>query len=149
MARAVSFRTESRQAPPPDRRNTATAAIAPEGCSRWRYLCGTKQVPLRVYRVRPPASAGCRLRHQIRKSWTHWNTRIFRLLFHGRQEGEVGELSADPAPSVLLDRSAAENALEIVVAFATAEDETAAAKSDLIKAMDGALDTETCKPAAQ
>src|SRR5437763_3257923 len=33
---------------------------------------------------------------------------------------------ADPAPSVLLDRSAAENALEIVVAFSTAEDETAA-----------------------
>ena len=29
---------------------------------------------------------------------------------------------ADPAPSVLLDRSAAENALEIVVAFSTAED---------------------------
>jgi small conductance mechanosensitive channel len=41
---------------------------------------------------------------------------------------------ADPAPSVLLDRSAAENALEIVVAFSTAEDETAAVKSDLIKA---------------
>ena len=39
---------------------------------------------------------------------------------------------ADPAPSVLLDRSAAENALEIVVAFSTAEDETAAVKSDLL-----------------
>jgi small conductance mechanosensitive channel len=56
---------------------------------------------------------------------------------------------ADPAPSVLLDRSAAKNALEIVVAFATAEDETAAVKSDLIKAMNDALDTETFKPAAQ
>ena len=56
---------------------------------------------------------------------------------------------ADPAPSVLLDRSAAETALEIVVAFATAEDETAAVKSDLIKAMNGAFDTETGKPAAQ
>jgi len=42
---------------------------------------------------------------------------------------------ADPAPSVLLDRSAAENALEIVVAFSTAEDQTAAVKSDLIKAV--------------
>jgi hypothetical protein len=36
---------------------------------------------------------------------------------------------ADPAPSVLLDRSATENAIEIVTAFSTAEDETAAVKS--------------------
>jgi small conductance mechanosensitive channel len=56
---------------------------------------------------------------------------------------------ADPAPSVLLDRSAAENALEIVVAFSTAEDETAAVKSDLIKAVHAALDTEPGKPAAR
>jgi small conductance mechanosensitive channel len=49
---------------------------------------------------------------------------------------------ADPAPSVLLDRSAVENALEIVVAFSTAEDETAAVKSDLIKAVHAALDAE-------
>ncbi len=49
---------------------------------------------------------------------------------------------ADPAPSVLLDRSAAENALEIVVAFATAEDETAVVKSDLIKT----VRTELGKP---
>ena len=47
---------------------------------------------------------------------------------------------ADPAPSVLLDRSAPENALEIVGAFATAEDEAALVKSDLIKAMRGAVD---------
>jgi small conductance mechanosensitive channel len=40
---------------------------------------------------------------------------------------------ADPSPSVLLDRSAAEYALEIVVSFATAEDNIAAVKSDLIK----------------
>jgi small conductance mechanosensitive channel len=54
---------------------------------------------------------------------------------------------ADPAPRVLLDRSAAENALEIVVAFATAEDEIAAVKSDLIKTAYAALDTERGKPA--
>jgi small conductance mechanosensitive channel len=53
---------------------------------------------------------------------------------------------ADPAPSVLLDCSAAENAIEIVVAFST-EDETAAVKSDLIKAVHAALDTEPGKPA--
>jgi small conductance mechanosensitive channel len=56
---------------------------------------------------------------------------------------------ADPAPSVLLDRSAAENALEIVVVFSTAEDETAAVKSDLIKAVHAALNTEPGKPAAR
>jgi small conductance mechanosensitive channel len=48
---------------------------------------------------------------------------------------------ADPAPSILLDRGAPEHALEIVVAFATAEDETAAVKSDLIKAVNGATGT--------
>jgi len=47
---------------------------------------------------------------------------------------------ADPAPSVLLDRSAAENALEIVVAFSTAEDATAVVKSDLIKTVRTELD---------
>ena len=50
---------------------------------------------------------------------------------------------------MLLDRSAAENSLEIVVAFSTAEDETAAVKSDLIKAVHAALDTEPGKPAAR
>jgi small conductance mechanosensitive channel len=56
---------------------------------------------------------------------------------------------ADPAPSVLLDRSAAENALEIVVAFSTVEDAIATVKSDLIKAVHTALDTEPGKPAAR
>lgn len=39
---------------------------------------------------------------------------------------------ADPAPSVLLDRSATDNALEIVVAFATCDDVIAVVKSELI-----------------
>ena len=51
---------------------------------------------------------------------------------------------ADPAPSVLLDCSAADNALEIVVTFATAEYETAAVKSDLIKEVHAALETARC-----
>jgi small conductance mechanosensitive channel len=55
--------------------------------------------------------------------------------------GADPRVRADPAPSVLLDRSAAENALEIVVAFATAEDETAAVKSDLIKEARAVLGT--------
>jgi small conductance mechanosensitive channel len=52
---------------------------------------------------------------------------------------------ADPAPSVLLDRSAAENAIEIVVGFFTAEDEIAAVKSDLIKAVRAAVDNQASR----
>src|SRR5215469_1116601 len=46
---------------------------------------------------------------------------------------------ANPAPKILLDRSASENALEIVVAFSTPKDETADAKSDVIRAIHDAL----------
>jgi small conductance mechanosensitive channel len=46
---------------------------------------------------------------------------------------------SDPAPKVLLDRSKAENGLEIVVAFSTADDEAAEVKTDLIKAIHEAL----------
>jgi len=46
---------------------------------------------------------------------------------------------ANPPPSVLLDRSP-ENALEIVGSFATAEDQAATVKSDLIKAMRNGVD---------
>jgi hypothetical protein len=56
---------------------------------------------------------------------------------------------ADPAPSVLLDRSATENAIEIVAAFSTVEDETAAVKSDLIKVVHAALNPEPGKRAAR
>jgi len=53
---------------------------------------------------------------------------------------------ADPAPSVLLDRSAPEHALEIAVAFSTAEDETALVKSDLIKAVHAEIGETTPVP---
>jgi small conductance mechanosensitive channel len=46
---------------------------------------------------------------------------------------------AEPAAKILLDRSAAENALEIVVTFSTANDEVADVKSDLIRAIHDAL----------
>jgi small conductance mechanosensitive channel len=49
--------------------------------------------------------------------------------------GEHSRVLTDPAPPVLLDRDATDNALEIVVGFATAEDEVAAVKSDLIKSV--------------
>src|SRR6266566_2140412 len=68
-----------------------------------RVYTGLLPLPARGERVgvRPTASAGCRLRHQIRKSPSHWNTRIFRLLFHGRGNAlalaGVPELSDLPA----------------------------------------------------
>jgi small conductance mechanosensitive channel len=47
---------------------------------------------------------------------------------------------ADPAPSVLLDHSADDSAIEIVAVFCTADDEIAIVKSDLIKAVHTAFD---------
>jgi small conductance mechanosensitive channel len=47
---------------------------------------------------------------------------------------------ADPAPSVLLDRSAGADGIEIVVSFSTDDDVAALVKSDLIKAVHAALD---------
>jgi small conductance mechanosensitive channel len=49
------------------------------------------------------------------------------------------QVLAEPPPSVLLDRGPPEQGLEIVVSFATAEGETAAAKSELIKAVSAVL----------
>lgn len=51
----------------------------------------------------------------------------------------------DPAPRVLLDRTTAENALEVVVGYATATDETAVVKSDLIKAAHAIFDAAAAK----
>jgi small-conductance mechanosensitive channel len=55
---------------------------------------------------------------------------------------------ADPAPSVLLDRIAGENALEVVVAFSTEDDVAALVKSDLIKAVHAMLDANPSKQLA-
>jgi small conductance mechanosensitive channel len=46
----------------------------------------------------------------------------------------------DPAPSVLLDHSADDSAIEIVVVFYTADNEIAVVKSDLIKTVHTAFD---------
>jgi len=45
----------------------------------------------------------------------------------------------DPAPSVAADRVAADNALEIVLGFSTADGETAKVRSDLIRSVHAAL----------
>jgi small conductance mechanosensitive channel len=46
----------------------------------------------------------------------------------------------DPAPSVLLDHSADDSTIEVVVVFYTADNEIAIVKSDLIKAVHTAFD---------
>jgi small conductance mechanosensitive channel len=56
---------------------------------------------------------------------------------------------ADPAPRLLLDRTAAAGPLEIVVTFSTAQDEPATVKSDLIKAIHGALTVRPGPAASQ
>jgi small conductance mechanosensitive channel len=61
--------------------------------------------------------------------------------------GAHPRMLADPAPSVLLDHSATENAIEIVGSFSTAEDDIAAVKSDLIKAVHTAFDPKLGKRA--
>ena len=50
-----------------------------------------------------------------------------------------GPVLKDPAPSVMVDRTAADNALEIVLAFSTADGETAKVRSDLIRSVHTAL----------
>jgi len=55
---------------------------------------------------------------------------------------------ADPVPTVLLDRSSAGNALEIVVEFSTDDDVASLVKSDLIKAVHAALDADPDKRVA-
>ena len=55
---------------------------------------------------------------------------------------------ADPAPSVLLDHTADDSTIEIVVVFYTADNEIAVLKSDLIKAVHTAFDAMPEKAAA-
>jgi hypothetical protein len=47
---------------------------------------------------------------------------------------------------VLVDRTAAENALEIVLAFSTADGETPKARSDLIRSVHAALRPPKAQP---
>jgi small conductance mechanosensitive channel len=82
----------------------------------------------------------------------------FRIGEDAQLDGAVAKVKAivesephilkDPAPLVLLDRSAAENALEIVVAFATKEGDAAVAKSNLIKEAHDALNVQPRQDAA-
>ena len=53
----------------------------------------------------------------------------------------------DPAPSIMVDRTTADNALEIVLAFSTADGDTAKVRSDLIRSVHTALLPATEPPA--
>ena len=100
--------------------------------------------PLRNFSIYPAPPHASEVRFRIAGD-TELDPAIERVRNLVRADPRV---LADPVPSVLLDRSAAENALEIVVAFSTADDVAALVKSDLIKAVHGALDTNTGKQLA-
>jgi small conductance mechanosensitive channel len=86
--------------------------------------------PLRNFSAYPAAHAG-EVRFRVAET-----TPLDPVLDGMRQIlDEHPRVLSNPAPTVLLDREATENALEIVVGFATAEDEVAAVKSDLIKSV--------------
>ena len=95
--------------------------------------------PLRNYSIylAPPVTAELRYRISV-------ETPIGTILEKIRAvvEAQPGVLR-EPAPSVLLDRPAAEDAVDVVVGFAATTGETAAVKSELIKAV---LATLTMEP---
>jgi hypothetical protein len=86
--------------------------------------------PLRNYSVYPSPPPAGEVQFRIAED-TDLDWAVSRL--RGLLEADDRVL-ADPAPRVLLDRSAADNALEIAVAFSTAGEPIDAVKSDLIKA---------------
>ncbi|HVJ56179.1 MAG TPA: mechanosensitive ion channel domain-containing protein [Aliidongia sp.] len=91
--------------------------------------------PLRNYSYFPaPARAG---EARFRVPETVALTPLLATI-HGIAEAHPKVLK-EPAPSVLLDRTAAENALEIVLGFSTADGDTAKAKSDIIRDVHDAL----------
>ena len=114
-----------------------SASLSPVGRPR-RAIGGVWDQPLRNFSIYPaPPHAG-----EVRFR-TAEGTELEPAIEKVRAIVEAHpRVLADPAPSVLLDRSAAENALEIVVAFSTVDDAIAAVKSDLIKVVHAALDPE-------
>jgi small conductance mechanosensitive channel len=92
--------------------------------------------PLRNYSIYPTPPHTGKVRFRIAED-SDLNTALGRVRTLLEADSRV---LADPAPSVLLDRSTSENALEIVGAFATPEDEAAVVRSDLIKAVHAAFD---------
>ncbi|MFZ3234542.1 MAG: mechanosensitive ion channel domain-containing protein [Stellaceae bacterium] len=99
--------------------------------------------PLRNYSIypAPPHTGEARLRvaDDLDLDWAIGDVR-------SRLEADERVL-ADPAPRILLDRGATAGALlEIVAAFATAGDDAAAVRSDLIKAVHATFETAPPEP---
>lgn len=97
---------------------------------------------LRNYSVYPAPPRAGELRFRVPES-IDWEQALAEA--RSAVEGEARVL-ADPAPKVLLDQGAGDNALEIVVTYAT-EDDTASVRSDLIKAVHSAFDAGRAEPA--
>ena len=100
--------------------------------------------PLRNFSIYPAPPRAGEARFQIADD-TEIDPAIERVRALVRTDPRV---LADPAPSVLLDRIAGENALEVVVAFYTVDDVAALVKSDLIKAVHAMLDANPSKQLA-
>jgi small conductance mechanosensitive channel len=100
--------------------------------------------PLRNFSIYPTPPYAAQVRFKISED-TELDPTIEKMRSLIKADPRV---LADPAPSVLLDRSAAENALEVVVAFAAGEDVAPVVKSDLIKAAHAVLDPDPTKPIA-
>jgi small conductance mechanosensitive channel len=95
--------------------------------------------PLRNYSIYPAPPPTAELRYRLLAD-TPIGTVIEKI--RAVVEAQPGVLR-EPAPSVLLDRPAAEDAFDVVVGFATTTGETAAVKSELIKAVRATLATES------
>src|SRR5262249_12599872 len=100
--------------------------------------------PLRNFSIYPAPPQAGEVRFQIADD-SELDPAIERVHAFVRADPRV---LADPAPSVLLDRIAGENALEVVVAFSTCDDVAALVKSDLIKAVHVMLDANPSKQLA-
>lgn len=98
---------------------------------------------LRNYNVYPSPAASAQARFRIAEE-----SAVGDALARVRSVVEAQPyVLKDPVPSVLLDRSGPDNALEVVVTFST-DGAAAAAKSDLIKAVHEALRAEASRRAA-
>ena len=100
--------------------------------------------PLRNFSIYPAPPHASEVRFQIADD-SELDPAIERVHALVRADPRV---FADPAPSVLLDRIAGQNALEVVVAFSTCDDVAALVKSDLIKAVHAMLDANPSKQLA-
>ncbi|MFL5267654.1 MAG: mechanosensitive ion channel domain-containing protein [Stellaceae bacterium] len=101
--------------------------------------------PLRNLSIYPPPPPVLEMRFRIAES-----TELAPAIESVRAIVEAHpRVLSDLAPSVLLDHSGSDNAIEILVTCSTVEGEAAAVRTDLIRAVQTALDHDSGKLAAQ